>query len=287
MLLVTAASVLGGPARAPARASSGRIRPAPRTAAEDVSQPFHEGCMIGAKGTRTHGCVYGDRSAKRTVVLFGDSHALMHFPALQVLAKREHWRLLVWTKRECTPAETTIEGDGGGPYATCDAWRKAMLKQLEAEGGNATVVLTGESKTTALGPGGEPLRGGADAAAMERGYVATLRRIRHAGDRAVVVEDTPEAPDDVAECVAAHESHPASCDFAEPHRPDREFEVRAAKEVPGVRLVDLDGAICPHGRCRAVIDDVLVYRDEAHLTALFDATLAGRFEGPLRQAVGQ
>ncbi len=263
------------------------LRPAPGQASQDLPSPLHQGCMIGVKGTVTHGCVYGDPIGKDTVVLFGDSHALMSFPALQVVAKRNGWRLVVWTKRECTPAETTIRSDAGGPYSTCDEWRARMLKELESQGGPTTVIVAGETKTTALGSGGRELRGAANARALQHGYVATLRRIRAAGDQVVVLEDTPEAPYDVAQCVAADPGDPSSCDFPQPHRPDREFEVRAVKQVPGARLIDLDSAICRHGTCRAVIGGILVYRDDAHITADFSRTLAPRFERALRQVVGQ
>lgn len=263
------------------------LRPAPGQASQDLPSPFHQGCMVGEKGTESHTCLYGDPHGKDTVVLFGDSHALMHFPAMQIVAKRNGWRLKVWTKRECTPAETTIESDRGGPYSQCDAWRQRMLRRLEAARGSTTVVLAGETKTTALGSGGQELHGGANARALERGYVATLRRIRAAGDQAVVVEDTPEGPDDIADCVAAAPGDPSSCDFPEPHRRDREFELAAVRRVPGVRLIDLDSAICPHGTCRAAIDGVLVYRDAAHITADFSRTLAPRFERVLKRVVGR
>ncbi|MBS1676158.1 MAG: hypothetical protein JST08_02115 [Actinobacteria bacterium] len=298
LLAAVAASVVTAHTQAPkaaARASTAVLttistdafRPAPGQASQDLPSPFHQGCMIGVKGTETHGCIYGDRSAKDTVVLFGDSHALMHFPALQIVAKRNGWRLEVWTKRECTPAETTILSDKGGPYSTCDTWRKRMLKRLEAERRPTTVVVAGESKTTALGSGGRALHGAANARALERGYVATLRRIRAAGDQVVMVEDTPEGPYDVADCVAADPGNPSACDFPKPHRYDREFELRAARQVRGARVIDLDSTICPHEKCRAVIGDVLVYRDAAHITADFSRTLAPRFEKVLKQVVGR
>lgn len=270
----------------PAVAFAAAIRPAPALAPQDLPTPFHHGCMIGVKGTVTHGCVYGDTRGKDTVVLFGDSHALMNFPALQVVARVHDWRLDVWTKRECTPAGTTIESDHGGPYTQCNRWRDAMLRHLEREAGPTTVVLTGESSAIALGARGQELHGAANARALQKGYEATLRRILRAGDRPVVVEDAPEAPYDVAKCVAADIGDPAACNFPEPHRPDREFEVHAAKQL-GVKVIDLDPAICPGGICRAVIDGTIVYRDDAHLTADFSRTLAPRFERALKGVVGR
>ena len=64
--------------------------------------------MIGIEGTQSETCLYGDRSGHRTLILFGDSHALQQFPALEVVAERNRWWLVVLTKRECTPAEVTV-----------------------------------------------------------------------------------------------------------------------------------------------------------------------------------
>ena len=42
-------------------------------------------------------------SSKTTVVLFGDSHAMQWFPALNGLAKEHDWRLVGLTKAACPP----------------------------------------------------------------------------------------------------------------------------------------------------------------------------------------
>ncbi|MBS1878126.1 MAG: hypothetical protein JST31_01295 [Actinobacteria bacterium] len=274
------------PAAAHSSARPRPIRPAPRRAGANVPPPLRQGCMIGVHGTRSGRCLYGDPHGKLSIFLFGDSHALQYFPALEAIAKRNRWRLYVLTKRECTPAEVTVLGKGGGPYRTCDAWRNASLKRIDASGRPTTVVLSGDAATIALGPAGEALGGVADAEALERGYVRTLRRIRGAGIGGVVIHDDPQAPTDVPSCVAANPSRPAACNFPRPHSFDRNFDLRAARRVAGTRIVNPDSRICPHGVCQAVIGGILVYRDDAHLTADFARTLQSLLEPGLRAASG-
>jgi hypothetical protein len=48
---------------------------------------------------------------------------------------------------------------------------------------------------------------------------------------------------------------------------------RAAREVEGVRLIDPTSVVCLEKSCPAVIGDVLVYRNGAHLTATYVRTL--------------
>ncbi len=244
--------------------------------------------MIGFVRTtppRPGRCEYGDRNGTRTLILFGDSHAMQHFPALEIVAKRNHWRLVVWTKRECTPGEVTIHNTrAGGEYSQCNAWRQRTLRRIENNRGQTVVAMSGDSADTAYGPHGEELSGKANARALEGGYVATLRRIRHAGVRAVAIRDIPEAPFEVPDCVAEHLKDPSYCDFKEPHSWLRNFDLRAVRRVPGTLLIDPSQKICPGGECRAVIGNILVYRERGHLTATYARTLASWFEPQLMRA---
>jgi hypothetical protein len=52
--------------------------------------------------------------------------------------------------------------------------------------------------------------------------------------------------------------------------------------VTGAGLIDLTSAICPGtGRCPVVINNMIVWRDEHHLTATFSATLGPAIDAQL------
>ena len=266
------ALILAPAALSPAQARS--IWPNPATAHADKAAPFYEGCMVGIRGTKSNACLYGDPHGGRVLFLFGDSHALQDFPALQVDARRRHWRLVVLTKRDCTPGSVAIRYQGGGErYGSCGRWRHHALGRIEKAGARGIVAISGDTAYTAYGHDGEVLYGKANAAALEAGYLATIRQLRASGAAVIVIRNTPEAPFDMPDCVAADIADPSACDFPLPREPARNFDVRAAHRS-GAPLVDLTGRICPQGLCRAVIDGLLVYRDDAHLTATFARTLA-------------
>src|SRR4051812_18874211 len=258
------------------------VRPNPLHAWSDRGQLFADGCLVGIAGTNSGHCRYGDPDGKRTLILFGDSHAMQYFPPLLKVAKKNHWRLIALTKAECTPAEVEVQSMiEAREYSQCDVWREKELGRIEEAAKSTTVVMSGDTAYTPYGEFGEELSGRAAAEAMEAGYLATLGRLRKAGLRAVVIRDTPAAPDEIPACVSEHLDHLASCDFRHVHAWDKEFEMRAARRVPGDHLIDLTPEICPRGICRAVIGNALVYRDDSHLTATFARTLSSWIEADL------
>ncbi len=220
------------------------------------------------------------------MILFGDSHAMQYFPPLEELARTRHWRLITLTKAECTPAEVRIRSMvADREYSQCDTWREDSLQRIEeGDPSSAIVVMSGDTAYVPYGDGGEELSGGAGAAAMEAGYIASLTRIHRAGLRTVVIRDTPASASDIPDCVSEDLQNLESCAFARVRDRSREYDARAARAAPETHLIDVNPEICPDRLCRAVIGNALVYRDKSHLSATFARTLAPRIERDLRKA---
>ncbi len=272
------------PAQPAPQEDGAHVRPDPRDAKSDRPRIVHDGCMVGVTAEHSSRCLYGDPRGRWTLILFGDSHAMQYFPPLQLLSIRHHWRLIVLNKRECTPARVTIGGEHGTPYRTCDVWRRRSLRRIERTGRHTTVVLSGDSAYTAYGRGGQALSGGANASALEAGYLATLRRLNRAGLGTAVIPDIPSAPWDMPSCVLSNLHHLRACAFPWTHNTYREFDLRAARRARSTTLIDLTPEVCPHSLCRAVIGNALTYRDTQHLTATFTRTLAPWIATGLRRA---
>jgi peptidoglycan/LPS O-acetylase OafA/YrhL len=263
------------------------VRPNPLRARADRSRAFYDGCLVGIDGTNSNRCLYGDPNAKRTLILFGDSHAMQYFPPLEAMAESHHWRLIMLAKAECTPGEVKIRSMvADREYSQCDVWRESALKRIEEGGvkGSVTVVMSGDTAYTAYGEDGEELSGAENADALQAGYEKTLKRIQAAGPSTVVIRDTPASSQDVPSCVSEDLQHLESCAFKQPREWDRDFDARAATSTPGAHLIDLTAEICPSELCRAVIGNALVYRDKSHLTATFARTLTPWIESGLAEA---
>ena len=210
------------------------VRPSPLRASADRSRMYYEGCLVGIDGTNSNRCLYGDRGGRRTLILFGDSHALQYSPALEALAKAHDWRLIVLTKAECSPAEVRIRSlVARREYTQCDAWREKELRRIELGDDSTVVVISGDTVYTPYGEGGEELHAAAGAAAMEAGYLATLTRIHRAGMRTVVIKDTPVSTSDVPGCVSESLQNLESCAFPWVH--DRAIRIRRPRRQGGAR----------------------------------------------------
>ncbi len=261
------------------------VRPSPLRAAADRSRMYYEGCLVGIDGTNSNRCLYGDRQGRRTLILFGDSHALQYSPALERLAEQHGWRLIVLTKAECSPGEVEIRSMvARREYSQCDAWREEELRRIEMGADSTVVVISGDTVYTPYGDHGEELAGPAGAAAMEAGYLDTLRRIHRAGMRTVVIKDTPVSTGNVPGCVSEALQNLRSCAFPWVRDANTEYDARVARAAPGSGLINLTAKICPDDLCRAVIGNALVYRDKSHLTATYARTLAPSIERGLRKA---
>ncbi|CAN5733801.1 SGNH hydrolase domain-containing protein [soil metagenome] len=256
--------------------SSKAVHPTPREAETKENRPqmYADGCHLNPPETKAPKCVYGNPSSKTTVVLFGDSHAMQWFPALNELAKQRDWRLVGLTKAACPPAEVHIYNAGlRRAYRECDQWREQMLDRI-VQDGNPSLIVTSSLPTYRPKEDGKRLSGDAGHEALVKGYVSTLRKLRSTGAPVALIEDVPHPNKNIPECVSRSLDHLERC--ATPRSKALTFpkvNARAAEEVEGVRLIDPTPMVCLEKWCPAVIGDALVYRNGAHLTATYVRTL--------------
>ncbi|MFG3367032.1 acyltransferase family protein [Streptomyces sp. NPDC048156] len=212
-------------------------------------------------GTSTPMCVYGDRSSKNVVVLFGDSHAAQWFPALNLLALQHHWKLISMTKASCKAATVTTL-NAHRPYTTCDRWRADALARIEKLRPSLVLMSSSDAGTPAKAMR-DPLAGWTD------GYVRTFRNLSRSGAQVVALLDTPWPREDVLDCAATHPLHLRDCSVRVPealHDVTRRNATKAAARSTGVSVIDPQTWLCTsHGDCPVAVYDTFVYRDESHM----------------------
>ena len=267
-----AAALQDGPAL---QKSADAVRPTPREADKLRSKMYTDGCHVQPSDTEFPECVYGDPSSKTTVVLFGDSHAMHWFPALDKLAKEHDWRLVGLTKSACPPARVTRYNVSlRREYRECDEWRERALRRITQQESPDLVVTSGLTVYTVV-EDGKHLGRDASEAALEEGYVSALKEFRRAGAKVAVIEDVPHPNKDIPKCVSRSLDRLEECAFprskAFRYPP---INTRAAERVEGAELIDPTPVLCPREECPAVIGDVLVYRNGDHLTPTYVRTLA-------------
>jgi peptidoglycan/LPS O-acetylase OafA/YrhL len=256
--------------------SAKAVYPSPQKAETKENRPqmYADGCHLDAPEAKSPPCVYGDPSSDTTVVLFGDSHAMQWFPALNEIAKERGWRLVGLTKSACPPAEVHVySGALRREYRECDQWRERTLKRIVQDENPSLVVTSGLPAYKPI-EDGKHLHGEARKRALVEGYVSTLKKLRSTGAPVALMEDVPHPNKNVPQCVSRSLDHLKEC--ATPRSKALGYpkvNTRAAAEVHGVRLIEPTPEVCLKKTCPAVIGDALVYRNGSHLTAAYARTL--------------
>jgi peptidoglycan/LPS O-acetylase OafA/YrhL len=231
---------------------------------------YRDGCHVNYQSTNTPACVYGDPSSDKVVVLFGDSHAAQWFPAVDRLAREEHWKLVSLTKASCKVAAVTTVYHGK-PYSSCDEWRsKALARIVELH--PALVIASSSDAGDPAHPSSDPHQQWTD------GFGTTFRTLRNGGARVAEILDTPWPKGDAVDCAALYSRELERCDSDRGKAiqdPTRSAAIREAAKSAGVFVIDPVSWLCaPAGNCPVVVGDTFVYRDDSHLDDSYSEAIA-------------
>ncbi|MFI9328603.1 acyltransferase family protein [Kitasatospora sp. NPDC052868] len=234
-------------------------------------------CEVAPSATTSPACLFGETGSLDRIVLLGDSHAGQWFSPLLAIAAGRHWALEELVKQGCPlPELTVVNPQLGRTYRECDSWRANSLARLQQGPKPKLIVVSSLNRYTD------------DQDLLLQAWEKTLAPLRAMGVPIVYLQDTPIPGTDIPACVSGHTDDPAACAFARDGArwPDPLAEAIAADRVPGVRSVEVNSVLCPGaGRtCPAVLERILLYRDDAHLTNVAAVVLTPRLERLLTEA---
>jgi peptidoglycan/LPS O-acetylase OafA/YrhL len=260
-----------------------RLIPQPAAAAADFPQVYDDNCVAAIKepssdlptgDARAPGCRYLPKTAGGDVVLTGDSHAAMWFPAVRTMAEKQGWGLQVYLRNSCTFADITKAYAGAAP---CDAYRRKLLARLRAQHPSLVIVAGLDTFPTWVHerdaqnrPTSRTVHGAAARRLYDAGLERSLRQLTELGIHVLVIGDDPSYPEAMAapDCVLSHPGHLGACSLPEARaRPTDTGNLVAAHAVGGVSSVDFTPVFCRVGRCYQVVGNILAYRDYNHLTS--------------------
>lgn len=253
-----------------------RLVPSLANAEMDRSPSYFDGCHIGL-GSVPRLCTYGARHARRTVVLFGDSHAAQWLPGLIEVGRRRGWRIVALTKSSCPGPLVTIARNGG-PYTSCDTWRAAALRMIDRLR-PALVVMT-SLRSHDLWWKGHLVRRTDASRLWRRGFLATLRRLDRAARHVIVLGDTPRFRAAGLGCLRAHRDDVSRCSVrrANALSTRRDSLERNAAATLGIPFRATGPLVCPYDPCPVIVDRHLIVRDQGHLTATYSRILSRGLE---------
>lgn len=267
-LALTAGAAVPSPAPPP--------RPSPELAMRDMPIANRDGCQIFDAELKA--CNYGRPDGSFHIVVIGDSHAAQLSDAFDIVAKENGWRYTHMSKAQCPfIGAEIINYKTRRPFDECSAWNDEAMKRIVEM--KPDVVIPVQSWRYLLAPDGK-----FDLDAFTDALVDRWTALATEGIAVIPVRDTPKFGGSAPECIAEGQT---DCDrrrSAIVHPADEEAVAIAAKRL-NLPTIDLTDGICEKIVCRAIVGNVIAWRDSNHLTATYVRTLAPYLAQQLKDAI--
>jgi peptidoglycan/LPS O-acetylase OafA/YrhL len=225
------------------------------------SKPINnnDGCHIHVRQTVSPTCEYGDLSSNETIVLYGDSHAAQWLPALDLIGQRKGIKIVSLTKSACPSAEVIKKTSSQYDAKDCQAFRDSSVARINTIKPLA-VILTGMQPFTA------PYSDESAKSWWLAGEKVLFNRIKGATQYPIYITDTPLPRVDIPDCLVAGRGD--ACDTARPID---------AEVATGLIAINPTPWLCAD-KCPAVVDGIIAYRDQSHLTVAMSKRLSSKLE---------
>jgi len=211
---------------------------------------YANGCHQGYAGSHIRkDCIFGDKNAERSVVLLGDSHAAQWFPALEIWAKDRGFKLYTFTKSSCPALRIPVVDNGGFKAANCENYRNEALAEINRI--NPQLVVLGNFEHYKV-----PISAYLGADNYQFKYL--------------LIRDTPWPNRDIPICLSSGKN----CDTPVPTKIPYKSE----------NIFDPIPLLCST-KCPAIVDGLLAYRDQTHITVAMAEHLAGALGAKLDSLV--
>ena len=246
------------------------------TAPSITAGPNDLPASAGACGTLNPRCVFGDRTARHTVVLFGDETAQQWQGAFIGAATGAGWRLVTIARTGCALANHTERA--------CRTWRVRALAFVRSL--HPDVVIASQNDAAHLRS--------ATAAQWATATVTVLERLASGHARIVLLGDTPSLKHPGPQCLTNHWRDVQSCaipraaefDYADGTGHGESPSLTALRrsatlvraERAGFTIADPTQWLCTQVVCPALAGNTLIYRDTDHVTNTFSPQLAADVE---------
>lgn len=229
-----------------------------------------------------------------SVVVIGDSHALMIYSALRERFKAKGQDIGLYGGSDgCPPLLNVIIQDQGGDPRKCLQKGTLAIERIVADPAIHEVIVTsrGPMYTTGKGFGdieldqfgswilhlnGEEPKVRDNASVFSIGLSQTLDALLAAGKKVTFLHDVPELGFDIRRCssfrpISLVGKNADACSVSRAVFEERTLSFRimvdnVLAQRPDVKVIDLAEALCDRDRCYGSKDGVLFYIDDDHLS---------------------
>jgi peptidoglycan/LPS O-acetylase OafA/YrhL len=267
------------------------LHPSISQAKKDLPLIYRDGCQINQFAAAIKHCVFGNPHGSFTIVLFGDSHAAQWFPALDKIANADGDRLVVQTHSHC-PAPIVNIFASGHVMDACTTWRQSALRYIATLKPDIVLVATHRPSGNfyqVTDANGNIVSNPQQLLTMwQAGYDQLMKRLQ-ASSKAVALFADSFMAQDIPYCVASHLSDTRPCDTPRNIAIDPTYAAmeQSIASQDHVGLIDTTKWTCPGDPCPAIIGNVLVWRDQHHLTSVMTTALSGLLRTQILKLAGR
>ena len=209
--------------------------------------PYEDGCHLNYHDSVPPLCEFGKLDANKTVVLYGDSHAVQWFPALQKLAVVKGFKLITLTKSACPSIDVVRQSVGAFKMSNCAAWRENAIARITAAKPDLIILASFEHFV----PQGDPRN-------VEQwwaeGSERTYQILKPLTTKVVYLFDTPLPKRNIPDCLASTSADKCLADSKLGLPQTADFEV-----------VDPAKWLC-QVKCPSIVSGNVAYRDASHIS---------------------
>jgi hypothetical protein len=262
------------------------LTPSLSKAATDQPPSYRDGCHSGPKDAAIHPCVYGAKHGNITVAIFGDSHMAQWLPGLIKAGSSRGWKIISITKSACPSVTVQFqEPVFHGAQASCNTWRSRGESWLRVHKPDL-VIVSNSHKYRLIDSHGNRIPPSGVEGAWKVGLGKTLDALP-AASRVIVLGDTPFMTADVPACLSRHRTNISACEETQSKAldPAHDAAETSGANSHGATFASLNAKICSYDPCPLVINELLVYRNESHITATYARQLAPSMARIVNQAL--
>jgi peptidoglycan/LPS O-acetylase OafA/YrhL len=234
------------------------------------------GCVASTGQTSTKLCTVGDTAGKKSVVVFGDSHAQMWLPDIVSFAQHEGYALRPIIKLSCG----SVAWAGPDSSSSCRAWYKWAVAQVNAIRPSLLILATHYSDVS-----DSPSLSAQNVANMGSFYSS----VHSSTKQLVVLGDAPgqTGGQEPIDCLQRSHATMMSCSSSE-----LPTQLTVAANVSSVAVhfgafLDTTPWFCYNRSCPMIVGHTVVYTDINHITTTYADQLAPLFRVTLHRLLAE
>ncbi len=214
---------------------------------ESRPAPYENGCHLNYHESISPLCEFGRLDSNKTVVLYGDSHAVQWFPALEKLATEKGFKLISLTKSACPSIDVVRESIGAFKMSNCAAWRTDAIKRIQEAKPDLIILSSFEHFV----PQGDPRN-------VEKWWAAgserTYQKLQGLTQQIVYLLDTPLPKRNIPDCLTSTSTEKCVADSKLGLPQPANFEI-----------IDPAKWLC-QTTCPGIVRGNVAYRDASHIS---------------------